>query len=177
MHGGSQPTDISLIHRRGSGLVSHHPSPPGHKAKSDRQPPPLPPPQGRGSPRRRTGSGDRRAKPRLTRALKRRGESGRVKGSLRRASPALDPARFTRKRNSQIDESDHISPPTLNRHPWLRPHRPEAVARPGTSISVGPRSAGGLARSPRQSGSGGQGRRREADLTAKCALSRSSRPE
>lgn len=37
------------------------------------------------------------------------GESGRVKGSLRRASPALDPTRFTRKRNSQTAESGHIN--------------------------------------------------------------------
>ena len=48
MHGGSQPTDISLIHRRSSRLVPHHPSPHGKKAKSDRQPPPLTPPQGAG---------------------------------------------------------------------------------------------------------------------------------
>jgi hypothetical protein len=110
MHGGSQPTDISLIHRRGSGLVSHHPSHLATRQSQTDNPHPYPRPRGRGSPRRRTGSGVRRAKPRQTRALKRRGESGRVKGSLRRASPALDPSRFTRKRNSQIDESDHISP-------------------------------------------------------------------
>jgi hypothetical protein len=28
MHGGNQPTDISLIYRRGSKLVAHHPMAP-----------------------------------------------------------------------------------------------------------------------------------------------------
>jgi len=46
MHGGSQPTDISLIHRRSSRLVSHHPRPLAATAKPDRQAPPLTPPQG-----------------------------------------------------------------------------------------------------------------------------------
>ena len=110
MHGGSQPTDISLIHRRGSGLVSHHPSHLTTRQSQADNPHPYPRPRGGAvlAAGRARGSGEQ--SPRPTRALKRRGESGRVKDSLRRASPALDPSRFTRKRNSQIDESDHISP-------------------------------------------------------------------
>jgi len=34
MHGGNQPTDISLIHRRSSRLVSHHPVPLAQQFKS-----------------------------------------------------------------------------------------------------------------------------------------------
>src|SRR6266571_3808467 len=45
MHGGNQPTDISLIHRGSSRLVSHHPMPPcrQHEARVT-TPTPIPPP-------------------------------------------------------------------------------------------------------------------------------------
>ena len=46
MHGGSQPTDISLIHRRGSGLVSHHPSHLATEQSQTDNPHPYPRPRG-----------------------------------------------------------------------------------------------------------------------------------
>ena len=57
-------------------------------------PTPCPAP-GRGSPRRRTGSGAGAARLCLPQALERWGEFGRIKGSLRRAAPALDPSSLT----------------------------------------------------------------------------------
>lgn len=60
-------------------------------------PTPSPAPR-RGSPRRRTGSGAGAVRPCLPQALERGGEIVRVKGSLRRAPPALDPANLTLSR-------------------------------------------------------------------------------
>ena len=84
------PYSGSFEFRVGANVINQSPRPDGRREL----PTPNPAP-GRGSPLRRTGSGSGAERLCLPQALERTGGRWRIKGSLRRATPALDPSPTT----------------------------------------------------------------------------------